>query len=180
MAWSTSSPKACSCVGQTPPGTPPERRCHAEQPGGLVEQQRESPTMNDSGGVNRSLALVVAILLVRCAPFAGATRGGDHDGDLINDLQDACPRASGLLTDDPATSGCPPPPDADHDNILEFADACPNEPGEASEDPSMNGCPDADHDDVIDHNDACPNVAGPRTIDARTNGCPDSDTHRSR
>jgi OmpA-OmpF porin, OOP family len=145
-----------------------------------VEQQRESPTMNDSGGVNRSLALVVAILLVRCAPFAGATRGGDHDGDLINDLQDACPRASGLLTDDPATSGCPPPPDADHDNILEFADACPNEPGEASEDPSMNGCPDADHDDVIDHNDACPNVAGPRTIDARTNGCPDSDTHRSR
>jgi len=120
------------------------------------------------------LAVVFAGLSVQCSSLLG-DRPIDTDGDLINDAQDACPRAAGFLTSDPRTNGCPPPPDLDHDGILDFADACPREIGEASDDASMNGCPDADHDDVVDHNDACPNLPGRRTADVHTNGCPDRD-----
>ncbi len=121
------------------------------------------------------LPAAVALLAMRCAPHVVAPPVSDHDGDLINDGQDACPDTAGLLTEDAKTSGCPPPPDQDRDKILDVADACPTEPGEASDDASMNGCPDVDHDDVVDHNDICPSVPGLRTGDTNTNGCPDSD-----
>jgi hypothetical protein len=75
------------------------------------------------------LVTAVAVASLHCTPLVAAPQRADHDGDLISDLQDACPEAPGLLTDDPKTNGCPPPPDKDRDTILDFADACPTSPG---------------------------------------------------
>jgi outer membrane protein OmpA-like peptidoglycan-associated protein len=103
-----------------------------------------------------------------------ARRVEDRDHDGVPDGEDACPDEPGPRTDDPRTSGCPPPPtDLDGDAILDDVDACPSVPGVADADPKKNGCPpDRDGDHVPDAVDACPDVPGLASPDPRMNGCP--------
>lgn len=106
------------------------------------------------------------------AGVRGALAESDEDRDGVPDASDACPRAPGIKTDDPRTSGCPP--DADDDGVDDLVDACPTVRGLATSDPQTNGCPDRDRDKdgVPDDLDACPDDRGAPDPDPRRSGCP--------
>jgi OOP family OmpA-OmpF porin len=94
----------------------------------------------------------------------------DRDEDGVPDEKDACPDDPGVKTPDPATNGCPAPPDdQDNDGTKDKDDKCVTEWGEKDN----QGCPkDGDKDGVPDHEDACPKEPGIRHEEARHNGCP--------
>jgi OOP family OmpA-OmpF porin len=117
---------------------------------------------------------------------AEAIQDTDRDADGVFDAQDACPDTPGVRTDDPTTTGCPPPPplavpaslppsDRDGDGVADSEDACPDVAGARTADAKTNGCPpdpDRDKDGVLNEADACPDVPGPKSDDPRTTGCP--------
>ncbi len=104
---------------------------------------------------------------------------GDRDRDGVVDPTDACPDVPGLVTTNPKTNGCPPPPDRDLDAVIDAEDACPDVPGLRTTEKTTNGCPPNDHDRdkdaILDEVDACPEVPGIPTHDPSTNGCPLAD-----
>jgi OmpA-OmpF porin, OOP family len=92
--------------------------------------------------------------------FAQVVRPTDRDADGIFDNEDACPDTPGVRTDDPKTSGCPPPP-------LSLPPPPPSLPPPPPPTPT-----DRDGDGIPDGEDACPDVPSPRSDDPRTTGCP--------
>jgi outer membrane protein OmpA-like peptidoglycan-associated protein len=65
----------------------------------------------------------------------------DSDRDGVVDESDACPKVSGVSTDNPATNGCPRREDSDADGVFDDEDACRDKAGPTNTDPAKNGCP---------------------------------------
>ena len=109
-------------------------------------------------------------------PFA--QRGGDRDGDGMQDMNDQCPDdpEDGILPN--ANDGCSAT-DPDNDGIMLANDRCPDAKEDGAKPNPTDGCPsdDTDRDGVANAKDKCPAQAEDNLPPDPNDGCrsPDKD-----
>ncbi len=108
--------------------------------------------------------------------LAWAPREADTDGDLIDDVDDACPLEAEDKDGYADLDGCPEA-DNDGDGVADANDKCPYQPEDRNGSLDDDGCPDGDDDGDGKLNivDRCPKGAEDPDNFQDGDGCPDPD-----